>query len=234
MIIGIIAAMAEELSLIVKAMNTTREENKAKMNFKYGELYGNEVVAVVCGIGKVNAAICAQILIDDFKVDKVINVGVAGGTGKDVMPGDVVIGNSLVQHDVDTSAFGDKIGQIPRLDTYSFKCDEELINAATEACEAAGSHNYFIGRIVTGDQFINDALKVKWLNSEFDALACEMEGGSIAQTCYLNCVPFVIIRSISDNANNGAHMDYDKFVPIAVENSTNILKSMLKNKQLNC
>lgn len=234
MIIGIIAAMAEELSLIVKAMNTTREENKAKMNFKYGELYGNEVVAVVCGIGKVNAAICAQILIDDFKVDKVINVGVAGGTGKDVMPGDVVIGNSLVQHDVDTSAFGDKIGQIPRLDTYSFKCDEELINAAREACEAAGSHNYFIGRIVTGDQFINDALKVKWLNSEFDALACEMEGGSIAQTCYLNCVPFVIIRSISDNANNGAHMDYDKFVPIAVENSTNILKSMLKNKQLNC
>lgn len=232
MIIGIIAAMSEELSLILKSMDITREENKAKMNFKYGELYGNEVVAVVCGIGKVNAAVCTQILIDDFKVDKIINVGVAGGTNKDVMPGDVVIGNSLVQHDVDTSAFGDKIGQIPRLDTYSFKCDEELVKAAKEACSVNSNHNYFIGRIVTGDQFINNALKVKWLNNEFDALACEMEGGSIAQTCYLNCVPFVVIRSISDNANNGAHMDYEKFVPIAVKNSTNILKSMLQSKQL--
>ncbi len=232
MVIGIIAAMEEELSLIVKAMDIKREENKAKMNFKYGELYDSEIVAVVCGIGKVNAAICTQILIDDFKVDKVINVGVAGGTGQEVMPGDVVIGDSLVQHDVDTSAFGDKIGQIPRLDTYSFKCDFELINAAKKACKAWGKHNFFVGRIVTGDQFVNDASKVKWLSSEFDALACEMEGGSIAQTCYLNCVPFVIIRSISDNANNGAHMDYEKFLPIAIENSTNILKGMLKNKQL--
>ncbi|MCT8976063.1 5'-methylthioadenosine/adenosylhomocysteine nucleosidase [Clostridium sp. CX1] len=227
MITGIIGAMDEELEILLKEMSLERTEVKANMNFNFGKLYDKELVVVRSGIGKVNSSICTQILIDDFKVDKVINVGIAGGIGKEVYPGDVVIANNLVQHDVDTSAFGDKIGQIPRLDTYDFKCDKELVDKAKAACDNIKEHKSFIGRIVTGDQFISNTEKIKWLSEEFEALACEMEGGSIAQVCYLNKIPFVVIRSISDNANNGAHMDYEKFAPIAIKNSTEILKNML-------
>lgn len=229
MVIGIIGAMDEELEILLKEMKLDRKEMKANMLFNSGKIYNQQVVVVRSGIGKVNAAICTQILIDDFQVDKVINVGIAGGIGKDVYPGDIVIANNLVQHDMDASAFGDPVGQIPRLDSFDFKCDINLVYKAKAACKDIEKSNSFIGRIVTGDQFISDTQKIKWLNEKFEALACEMEGGSIAQVCYLNNIPFVVIRSISDNANNGAHMDYEKFAPIAIKNSTDILKSMLMN-----
>ncbi|KAA8676151.1 5'-methylthioadenosine/adenosylhomocysteine nucleosidase [Clostridium sp. WLY-B-L2] len=229
MIIGIIGAMDEEVKILLSQLQLSRAQVKANMKFNFGQLYGAKVVIVKSGIGKVNSAICAQILIDDFNVDNIINVGVAGGTAEDIYPGDVVIANSLVQHDVDTSAFGDKVGQIPRMDTYDFKCDRNLVEKAQLACRKIGDIRSFTGRIVTGDQFICSTEKIKYLNSEFNALACEMEGGSIAQAAYLNNVPFVIIRSISDNANNGASMDYKKFAPIAIKNSTEILKNMIMN-----
>lgn len=228
MTIGIISAMNEELALLLNDMNIKSSEEKAKMTFHRGTLWGKEVVATVCGIGKVNAAICTQIMASEYKVSKIINVGVAGGIGKDIYPGDVVIANNLVQHDIDTTVFGDKHGQVPRLDTFDFKCDETLVSMALEACKEASNINSFSGRIVSGDQFIASLEKIQWLSSEFDAIACEMEGGSIAHTCYLNNIPFVVIRSISDNANNGAHMDYEKFIPIGVKNSTTILEKMIK------
>ncbi|SKA76954.1 adenosylhomocysteine nucleosidase [Clostridium sp. USBA 49] len=228
MVIGIIGAMEEEIEVLIKEIKLETKKIKAQMEFNCGILCGKKVVIVKSGIGKVNAAICTQILIDDFGVDNIINVGIAGGIGKNIFPGDVVIADSLVQHDIDTSVFGDKIGQIPRLDTFDFKCDLNLVKKAKECCKFLKNANTYIGRIVTGDQFIADINKIKWLNDEFEALACEMEGGSIAQACYLNNVPFVVIRSISDNANNGARMDYDKFKYIAVENSTNIIKNMLE------
>ncbi|MGE5629244.1 MAG: 5'-methylthioadenosine/adenosylhomocysteine nucleosidase [Solirubrobacterales bacterium] len=231
MIIGIICAMEEELEPLLKFMKSTEVVNKANMVFNSGKVFDKEVVAVTSGIGKVNSAICAQILIDQFKVDCVINIGIAGGTGANVLPGDVVIGDNLVQHDVDTSAFGDEIGQVPRIDTYDFPCDPKLLNLALKACTAIKEHKCFTGRIVTGDQFINEMEKIKWLNTKFGALACEMEGGSIAQVCYLNKIPFVIIRSISDNGNIGVHMDYEKFKPIAIDNSTKILFGMLSDNE---
>lgn len=227
MIIGIISAMDEELSDILNEVVINREEIKAGMKFNFGNYFGKEVVLVVSGIGKVNAAICTQILIDDFEVDTVINVGVAGGLGIDVEPGDVVIGSSLVQYDMDTSYFGDRIGQIPRIDTFDFVSDEQLVFNAKAAFKALDKHKCFVGRIATGDQFISHLDKIKWLHDEFGAIACEMEGASIAQVCYLNKKPFVIIRSISDNSLTGAHMDYEKFKPIAIKNSTIILKNML-------
>jgi adenosylhomocysteine nucleosidase len=227
MIIGIIGAMDEELEILLKQIILERVEIKANMKFNSGKLYNQDVVVVRSGIGKVNAAICTQILIDDFDVDKIVNVGIAGGIGEEVYPGDIVIADNLVQHDMNTSVFGDEIGQIPRLDTYDFKCDEQLVSKAISACNNIKQQKSFVGRIVTGDQFINNTEKIKWLNDKFCALACEMEGASIAQVCYLNKIPFVVIRSISDNANNGAHMDYEKFAPIAIKNSTEILKNML-------
>ena len=230
MIIGIIGAMEEELEPIFKIMKFENSLKKANMVFNSGMVFENEIVAVIGGIGKVNSAICAQILIDDFKVDNIINVGIAGGTGLNVMPGDMVIADNLVQHDIDTSAFGDELGQVPRVNTFDFPCDKVLINKAFNACMEMEKHKCFVGRIATGDQFINDTEKLRWINEKFGALACEMEGGSIAQVCYLNSIPFVVIRSISDNGNVGVHMDYEKFKPIAIENSTKILISMLKQK----
>ena len=208
-------------------MQLDSSTTKAGMTFNKGKLWSNEVIAVVCGIGKVNAAVCTQILVSEFNVDKVINVGVAGGIGKDIYPGDVVIATNLVEHDMDTTAFGDPHGQVPRMDTFDFKCDSSLIESANSACKKVGGFNTFTGRIVSGDVFVADVEKIKWLEKEFNALSCEMEGASIAHVCYLNNIPVVVIRSISDNANNGAHMDFEKFTPIAVKNSTSILKEML-------
>ncbi|HSN58289.1 MAG TPA: 5'-methylthioadenosine/adenosylhomocysteine nucleosidase [Clostridiaceae bacterium] len=229
MAVGIITAMREELEPMLRHMKLEHTVEKAKMTYHSGLVYGRRVVAVVSGIGKVNAGICAQILIDDFNVKSIVNIGIAGGTGENVMPGDLVVADDLVQHDVDTTAFGDELGQVPRVDTFAFPCDEEMVKRAIKACEEIKEHNCFVGRIVTGDQFINHTDKLKWLSEKFGALACEMEGGSIAQVCYLNDVPFVIIRSISDNGNIGIHMDYETFKPIAIENSTKILVSILLN-----
>lgn len=227
MTLGIIAAMSEELEILLKDMQLDSSTTKAGMTFNKGKLWSNEVIAVVCGIGKVNAAVCTQILVSEFNVNKVINVGVAGGIGKDIYPGDVVIATNLVEHDMDTTAFGDPHGQVPRMDTFDFKCDSSLIESANSACKKVGGFNTFTGRIVSGDVFVADVEKIKWLEKEFNALSCEMEGASIAHVCYLNNIPVVVIRSISDNANNGAHMDFEKFTPIAVKNSTSILKEML-------
>lgn len=228
MVLGIIGAMDEELNILLKEMDLQEKKVFANMTFNKGTLWGKDVVAVVCGIGKVNAAICTQILLSEYKVDKIINVGVAGGIGKDIYPGDIVIADNLVEHDMDTTAFGDPHGQIPRMDTFDFKCDKSLVELANKVCSNLKDLNTFIGRIVSGDVFVADVEKIKWLEKEFNALACEMEGASIAHTCYLNNTPFVVIRSISDNANNGAHMDFEKFTPIAVNNSTAILKEMIK------
>lgn len=229
MVLGIIAAMSEELELILQDMKLKNKKTVANLTFNEGTLYDKNVVAVVCGIGKVNAAICTQILISEFSVDKVINIGVAGGVNKDIYPGDVVIGNSLVEHDIDCSVFGDPVGQIPRMDTFDFKADDTLVNLAKDSCNKLNNINSFVGRIVSGDQFIASQEKVQYLEKEFNAFSCEMEGASIAHVCYSNNVPFVIIRSISDNANNGAHVDFEKFTPIAVKNSTAIVKEMVAN-----
>ena len=197
MTLGIIAAMSEELEILLKDMQLDSSTTKAGMTFNKGKLWSNEVIAVVCGIGKVNAAVCTQILVSEFNVDKVINVGVAGGIGKDIYPGDVVIATNLVEHDMDTTAFGDPHGQVPRMDTFDFKCDSSLIESANSACKKVGGFNTFTGRIVSGDVFVADVEKIKWLEKEFNALSCEMEGASIAHVCYLNNIPVVVIRSIN-------------------------------------
>jgi adenosylhomocysteine nucleosidase len=227
--IGIIGAMAEEVEMLKDEMVVKEKVDKANMTFYAGELLGKEVVVVTCGIGKVNAAICTQILIDRFRADKIINVGIAGGLNKDIYPGDIVVANNLVQHDVDVTFFDMPLGQIPRLDTFDFACDEDLVEKAKLAINKIKDASGFVGRVVSGDQFVSEAEKQKFLGEHFSAHACEMEGASIGQVCYLNKIPFVVIRSISDNAINGTHMDYEKFSSLAIKNSVAILKDMLEN-----
>ncbi len=226
--IGIIGAMQEEVEVLKNEMNVEMKKSKAQMEFLSGELLGKDIVIVTSGIGKVNAAVCTQILVNDFDVDCVINVGIAGGLHKDIYPGDIVVAENLVQHDMDTTFFGDTLGQIPRLETFDFKCDDKLVHLAKSSCEKVSSINTFSGRIVSGDQFISKSEKLQELHANFDAFACEMEGASIGQVCYLNKLPFVVIRSISDNAINGSHMDYSTFSEMAIKNSVYILKDMLQ------
>lgn len=227
--IGIIGAMAEEVEMLKEEMTIQEKYTQASMDFFEGDLLNKDVVVVTCGIGKVNAAVCTQILVDHFQVDQIINVGIAGGMREDIYPGDIVVAENLVQHDMDVRFFGDPLGQIPRMDTFDFKCDDTLISKAKEAIEKLEDANAFVGRIISGDQFLSDAEKQRNLHETFDAYACEMEGAAIGHVCYLNKKPFVVIRSISDNAINGSHMDYETFAPLAINNSVAILKDMLKS-----
>lgn len=224
---GIIVAMQEELEVILQSLDKTSTQERAGMQFHIGHYAGRPVVAVICGIGKVNAALCTQILISEFAVQQVINLGVAGGLGLDVKPGDIVIGDSLVQHDMDVTVFDLPKGQIPRLDVFDFKAHPVLLQAAIEASKTISTQAHFVGRIVTGDQFVASPDAAKRLHEDFQALACEMESASIAHVCHVNATPFVCIRSISDNANSGAHMDFAEFTPIAVANASALLQNMI-------
>lgn len=225
--LGIIVAMREELAVVLERLQDSHTRQRAGMTFHCGTYLGKPVVAVVCGVGKVNAATCTQLLISEFAVGRIINIGIAGGLAPGIVPGDVVIADSLVQHDMDLQALGLPPGQLFRLDTFDFPADPALLAIARQAAQNIRHHSVHVGRIVTGDQFIACNDKIQWLTDTFDALACEMESAAIAQVCYLNALPFVCIRSISDNANQGAHMDFDTFLPIAVDHASALLHTMV-------
>lgn len=228
MIIGIIGAMTEEVEALKNEMTVYDIFEKANKSFYRGNLYGKDVVVVVSGVGKVNSAVTTQILIDEFDVDKVINVGVAGGVSPEVSPGDVVIGTSLIQHDFDISMFGHKKGQISGMDVYDFKSDKTLVDKI-KGVKLSSNAKIIDGVIVTGDQFIASKDKAEYLVEEFNASASEMEGASIAHVAHLNNKPFLVIRSMSDNASTGASVEFEKFASIAVKNSLEILKYLLEN-----
>lgn len=227
--IGIIGAMEEEVAALKAEMEVEEVLEKASMTFVKGRICGKDVVVVRSGIGKVNAGICAQILVDMFGVDALINTGVAGSLDADIDIGDIVISTDAVQHDVDATTFGDPIGQIPRLDTFSFPADAKLVEAARLANEEVNTDIHtFTGRVVSGDQFIAGNEKKDYLVRTFDGKCAEMEGAAIAQTAYLNKVPYVIIRAISDKADNSAVMDYPTFEKHAIQHSLKLLKNMLE------
>lgn len=226
--IGIIGAMDEEVIKIKEEMQVERIEKKAQMEFFLGQFLGKDVVVVRSGIGKVNAAVCAQILIDDFNVDAIINTGIAGGVYSEINVGDVVVSTDLVHHDFDTAAFGYELGQVPRMEVYSFKADEKLVNVAVDSAKQLDGFNVYSGRIISGDQFINSREKISFFREKFNAYAVEMEGAAIAHVCYLNSVPFVVLRSISDKADGSAHVDYPTFMNKAINNSIGILSNMLR------
>lgn len=225
--IGIIGAMDEEVEQIVSAMEIERTEEKAQMTFRQGSLNGTEIVIVRSGIGKINAAACAQILCDDFKVDYIINTGIAGSLDAKIDIGDIVISTDALHHDVDATNFGYPVGQVPRMDVLSFPADKKLIELALEACQKAvpeiGIHT---GRVCSGDQFISDQAVKDKIIKNFGGSCCEMEGASIAHVAYLNNVPFVILRAISDKADNSATVDYPTFEKKAIANSVKLIKQL--------
>lgn len=228
--IGIIGAMDEEVSRLKEKMQVKRIENKAGMEFFEGDLSGKDVVIVRSGIGKVNAGICTQILVDDFQVEAVINTGVAGSLRNEINIGDIVLSSDALQHDMDATGFGYEPGIIPRMDNSIFAADKELLMVAEKVNREVNSEiETFVGRVVSGDQFISDKEKKDYLVKQFSGYCTEMEGAAIAQTCYVNKIPFLVIRAISDKADNSATMDYGEFEAKAIEHTVKLLAGMMES-----
>ncbi len=226
--IGIIGAMEEEVASLKEAMEIEETVELASMTFCKGVLCGKEVVIVRSGIGKVNAGICAQILVDRFQADMLINTGIAGSLDAKIDIGDMVISTDAVHHDMDATIFGDPIGQVPRMDTLSFPADEELVKKAVQANQKANPDIHtFTGRIASGDQFIASKEAKDKIVENFHPLCTEMEGAGIAHAAYLNKVSYVIIRAISDKADNSATMDYPTFERQAITHSVRLMKELL-------
>ncbi len=226
--IGIIGAMEEEVALLKEKMDIEVIVKKASMEFYQGTLNNHEIVVVRSGIGKVNAGLCAQILIDVFNVSQLINTGIAGSLKAEINIGDIVVSSDALQHDVDARNFGYSRGEIPRMDTISFPADPELISISKEACRKVNPDiNVFVGRIVTGDQFIAERTVKNEIASWTEGYCTEMEGAAIAQAAYLNRVPFVIVRAISDKADDSAAMDYPTFEQQAIQHSVKLIEEFV-------
>ena len=227
--LGIIGAMEIEVNRIKEQMEDVSVTDKAGMSFFEGKWNGNDVVVVRSGIGKVNAAVCAQILVDTFHADAIINTGIAGSLKNEINIGDIVLSTDAIQHDMDAQGFGYAPGVIPQMEVSDFQADEKLIELAKKCCaEVCPDIQVFTGRVVSGDQFISDKKKKEWLSSQFEGLCAEMEGAAIAQEAYLNHVPFLIIRAISDKADDSATMDYPEFEAMAAENSVKLLADIVR------
>ena len=227
--IGIIGAMEVEVERLKKDMEIQREIRKAGMEFCEGVLMGQPAVVVRSGIGKVNAAVCTQILVDVFGVDAVINTGIAGSLNAQIDIGDIVISTDVLHHDMDAVNFGYAPGQIPQMDVFSFEADEDLANLAEKVCREVNPEiKVFRGRVVSGDQFVADKAVKERISGLFQGFCTEMEGAAIAQASYLNEVPFVIIRAISDKADDSATEDYPTFERKAVEHSVKLVEGLLK------
>lgn len=227
--IGIIGAMDEEVAKVKESMNHVEIKTIAGMDFYKGIMGNRETVVVRSGIGKVNAAICSQILADQYHVTAIINTGIAGSLRNEINIGDVVLSTDALHHDMDARGFGYTPGQIPRMDVLAFEADKHLLEVAKSCCERAvpeiGVH---IGRVVSGDQFISDKEKKQWIASTFSGYCTEMEGAAIAQAAYLNNIPFLIIRAISDKADDSAEMDYSEFEAAAIRHSVKLLTAMIE------
>lgn len=227
--LGIIGAMEVEVKELREMMENPQAQTVAGMTFYQGTIKGKEVVVVRSGIGKVNAGICSQILVDRYNVEGIINTGIAGSLKNEINIGDIVLATVAVQHDVDATGFGYPLGEIPQMGIKEFPADEKLRTLAEECSRKANPDiQVFCGRVASGDQFISSKEKKNWIRANFDAYCTEMEGAAIAQAAYLNNIPYLVVRAISDKADDSANMDYSEFEAKAVENSVRLMAAMLE------
>lgn len=216
-VLGIIGAMSIEVATLKTQMKSYTTHSIAGMEFCSGMLNGTNVVVVQCGVGKVNAAMCVQILCDRFQVTHIVNTGVAGSLCNDLDIGDFVISKDAVYHDFDCHALNYKVGQVPGIATWSFPADEKLREFALQAAETVNPGHTKAGTVASGDQFVCQKSQKEKIIIDTEALCTEMEGAAIAHTAWRNGVPFVVIRAISDKADDSAEMDYPTFEAIAAE-----------------
>ena len=226
--LGIIGAMQEEVETLLALMENKKELHKAGSVFYEGVLEGLNVVIVQCGVGKVNAAMCTQVLCDLFDVTHIVNTGIAGSLCADLDIGDLVVSSDAMYHDVDAVHFGYPYGKVPGMDTTEFPADKTMIGYAFAAAEAVNPGHTKIGRVASGDQFVAVKELKERIVANTQGLCTEMEGAAIAQTAYRNGIPFVILRAISDKADDSAQMDYPTFERIAAHRCAEVTRSLAR------
>lgn len=226
--LGIIGAMQEEVETLLALMENKRELQKAGSVFYDGVLEGLPAVIVQCGVGKVNAAMCAQVLCDLFDVTHLVNTGIAGSLCAELDIGDLVVSRDAMYHDVDAVHFGYPYGKVPGMDTTEFPADRTMVDFAYAAAEAVNPGHTKIGRVATGDQFVAVKELKERIIANTQGLCTEMEGAAIAQTAYRNGIPFVILRAISDKADDSAEMDYPTFERIAAHRCAEVTRNLAR------
>ena len=225
--IGIIAAMDVEMKSLRSYMENTETEVISGIRFVRGTLEGKDVVTAVCGIGKVFAALCAQTMILHYQPQAIINTGVAGTLTDALTIGSIAVSSAVVQHDMDTSPLGDPIGLISGINKVELPADR-LLTGQLSACAKVMGIKTATGVIASGDQFVASAERKAFIVEHFKAIACEMEGAAVGQVCYVNKVPFCVLRAISDSADGSSHMDYPTFVQMAAEQSVALLRRFMR------
>ena len=231
--LGIIGAMTVEVELLKKKMENLTVTGHAGMEFYDGQLEGLNTVVVQCGVGKVNAAMCAQILCSVFEVTHLVNTGIAGSLCADLDIGDLVVSKDAMYHDFDCVHFGYEMGRVPGMDTVAFPADERLIRYALAAAEEVNPGHARIGRVASGDLFVAEKAAKSRIIEKTGAVCTEMEGAAIAQTAYRNKVPFVILRAISDKADDSAQMDYPTFETQAAHRCAEVAGTMARKLKAN-
>lgn len=223
--IGVIGAMQIEIDNLKKSLENSTTEEISSVQFVKGNIGEVEVVAAVSGVGKVFAAICTEAMILKYQVDMVVNIGVAGTLCKELGVMDVALASQVVQHDMNTSALGDDIGLLSGINQIYIPSDEKM-TALMEQCIVEKEIHYKVGTIATGDLFMQGERQKEKLHQRFDAIAAEMEGGSIGHVCYMNHVPFIVLRTISDG--EGGAMDYAQFARKAAKLGIDIVIEFIK------
>jgi adenosylhomocysteine nucleosidase len=227
-VIGLIGAMDEEVAVIKAWMTEIREESIAGCDFFIGRFEGKDVVLLKSGIGKVNAAVSTTLLLSKFHPDYVINIGSAGGYDPELNVGDVVISDQVVHHDVDVTAFGYTMGQVPNMPA-TYIAEQYLVDKAKMAVAAVTQVQAKVGLIGTGDSFMNDPVRVENVRATFPSLvAVEMEAAAVAQVCFKFGTPFVVVRSLSDIAGKESSQSFEEYLKVAAENSSLMIQEMLK------
>ena len=227
--IGILCALDREIEELLSELEGAEHRALCGYDYAVGTLRGQEVVLCKCGVGKVNAAVCAQTMILTWPVKLVINSGVAGALQEPLEIGDICVATDLVQHDVDTSAIGDPVGFVSTVGKIYFPCAERAVEGILRAAAKLDNVRALPGRIASGDQFITDRAVKERIVELFDASACEMEGGAIAQVCHINGVDCAVIRAISDSSSGKHQMEYLEFMPMAAHNSAQVVLEFLGN-----
>ena len=223
---GIIRAMSLEMEGLRERMTDMTSETVSGIEFVRGRIGGAAVVTAVCGVGKVFAALCAQTMILRYAPARLINTGVAGSLSPDLTIGQIAIARDVVQHDMDTSPIGDPVGLLSGINIVHIPADPTLCEALAEAASSCGM-KVQSGTVATGDQFISTTEQKMRIRDTFGAIACEMEGGAVGHVCYVNHVPFAVLRAISDGGDEAAQMDYPTFARMAAANSVRVLVTYL-------
>jgi adenosylhomocysteine nucleosidase len=231
--LGVIGAMSEEVQLLLGELVDVKEQVHAEITVTRGNYKGTDIVLAQSGIGKVNATICTQILIDLYKPEKLIFSGVAGGLLPNMRAGDIIIASHVVQYDMDLTAFGRRRGETPGRDRL-IECNPDLVGKATAAFDDAfdgdeGAPNLMLGTIASGDKFAQDTAMMRWLQREFAALATEMEGAAFGYTCHLSGLPFAVIRALSDSSSESANQDFESNLHNACKNSFRLMDRLIQD-----